>query len=52
MADEDIVFIDISSSKLTVSETMKEVERIQAEHPYYEIFLDGDAYAIVGRLRK
>ena len=35
----------------SLSQVMSEIARLQSEHPEYEIFMDGDAYAIVGRRR-
>ncbi len=49
--EPDRVFIDIRTSDLTLSQVMSEVARLQSEFPDYEIFMDGDAYAIVGRKR-
>ncbi len=48
----DRVFIDIRTSDLTLSQVMEEIERIKAENPDMEIFMDGDLYAIVGRRRR
>lgn len=50
--EDDKVFIDVRTSHLTVAETMAEIRRIQQEYPDYEIFLDGDAHAIVGRRKQ
>lgn len=47
----DTVYIDIQTSPLTLSQVMVEVHRLIAAHPDQEIFMDGDAYAIVGRVR-
>lgn len=47
----DVVYIDIRTCDLTLSQVMAEVARLQSEHPEQEIFMDGDAYAIVGRRR-
>lgn len=47
----DVVYIDIRTCDLTLSQVMAEVARLQSEHPEQEIFMDGDAYAIVGRHR-
>lgn len=49
--EPDRVFIDIRTCDLTLSQVMAEVSRLQSEYPDYEIFMDGDAYAIVGRRR-
>ena len=49
--EPDRIFIDIRTCELTLAEMMGEIERLQQEHPEYEIFMDGDAYAIVGRIR-
>ncbi len=50
--EPDRVFIDIRTCDLTLSQVMAEVERLQAENPDMEIFMDGDLYAIVGRRRR
>lgn len=47
----DIVHIDILTSDLTRSQMMAEIDRLVREHPDQEIFMDGDARAIVGRPR-
>ena len=47
----DKIFIDIRTSELTLSEVLREIKKIQDENPDYEIFLDGDAHAIAGRIR-
>ena len=49
--EPDRVFIDIRTSELTLSQMMAEIARLQGEYPEYEIFMDGDEYAIVGRRR-
>lgn len=49
--ESDKIFIDIRTSELTLAQVLKEVRRIQDENPDYEIFLDGDAHAIAGRVR-
>lgn len=46
------VLIDIRTCDLTLSEVMAEVARYQSEMPDYEVFMDGDAYAIVARPRR
>ena len=48
----DTVYIDIMTSDLTLSQMMAEIDRLIREHPDQEIFMDGDAYAIVGRTRE
>ena len=50
--EPDRVFIDIRTCELKMSQLMAEISRLQEEYPEYEIFLDGDAYAIVGRRRQ
>lgn len=45
-------YIDIRTCNMTMKQVMAEVERLQREHPDQEIFMDGDAYAIVGRTRR
>ena len=47
----DTVYIDIRTCDLTLSQVMSEIAKLQSEYPDYEIFMDGDAYAIVGRRR-
>ena len=49
--ESDKIFIDIRTSELTLAQVLQEVKKIQAENPDYEIFLDGDAHAIAGRVR-
>lgn len=49
--EPDRIFIDIRTCGLTLGQVMREVERLQADYPEYEIFMDGDAFAIVGRRR-
>ena len=49
--EPDKVFIDIRTCELTLGQVMAEVERLQREYSDYEIFMDGDVYAIVGRRR-
>ena len=50
--EPDRIFIDFKQEKLTMMEVMTKVAELQKEYPEYEIFMDGDAYAIVGRRRK
>ena len=50
--EPDVIFIDIRTCELKMSQLMAEIKRLQEEHPDYEVFMDGDAYAIVGRRRK
>ena len=50
--EADRIFIDIRTCDLKMSQLMEKIKLLQAENPEYEIFLDGDAYAIVGRRRK
>lgn len=47
----DIVLLDIRTSDLTLSQVMSEVSRWISEMPDHEIFMDGDACAIVARPR-
>lgn len=51
MMEPDTVYIDIRTCDLTLSQVMARIVELQAEHPEQEIFMDGDAYAIVGRDR-
>lgn len=50
--EPDRIFIDIRKENMTMMQVINEVSRLQKENPDYEIFMDGDAYAIVGRRRK
>ena len=47
----DKVFIDIATCDYTKDEMMAAINQLIADHPEYEIYMDGDEYAIVGRLR-
>jgi len=49
--DSDKIFIDIRTSELTLAQVLDEIQRLQAENPEYEIFLDGDTHSIAGRIR-
>ncbi|MDR1403971.1 MAG: hypothetical protein LBJ20_00140 [Candidatus Methanoplasma sp.] len=49
--EPDKIFIDIRTSELTLAQVLQEIRRIQSENPEYEIFMDGDAHAIAGRIR-
>lgn len=49
---QDHILIDIRTSELTLRQLMTEIARLQKEHPEWDIFMDGDAYAIVGRDRE
>lgn len=48
----DEILIDIRTTDLTLAQVMEEVARFIAERPDDDIFMDGDAYAIVARKRK
>lgn len=48
----DTVFIDFRKEKLTIRQVLQQVKVLQERWPFLEIFMDGDAYAIVGRARK
>lgn len=50
--NSDLVFIDIETCDLTMAQAMAEIDRLVREYPGYEIFMDGDRYAIVGRKRQ
>lgn len=47
-----VLWIDIRTCNMTLSQVMREIGRISAAHPDQEIFMDGDLYAIVGRPRR
>ena len=46
---KDTVLIDIATCELTLSEVMQQIRQWQSDMPEAEIFMDGDAYAIVRR---
>lgn len=49
----DIPIIDVRTCGMRMSEVLDGIERMQQAHGEdFEIFLDGDAYAIVARLRE
>jgi hypothetical protein len=50
--EPDRIFIDFRAEKLTMMEVLGKVEALKAENPDYEIFMDGDRFAIVGRRKK
>lgn len=45
----DTILLDIRTCELTLAEVMQQVRQWVAEFPEDEIFMDGDAYAIVRR---
>lgn len=47
----DTIYIDIRTCNLTLGQVMSKVNQLIVDHPEQEIFMDGDAYAIVGRDR-
>ncbi len=49
--EPDQILIDIHKTDLTLGEVLARVEQYKKDPAYrgYEIFLDGDAYAIVAR---
>ena len=47
----DHVYIDLRTCDLTLSQMMAEIDHLIKAYPEQEIFMDGDAYAIVGRDR-
>ena len=47
--EPDKILIDIRTCELTLKEVMDQIRVWQAKMPDYEIFMDGDAYAIVAR---
>ncbi len=47
----DRVFIQLKKCRLTMSKMMCAIRWLQETYPDYEIFMDGDRFAIVGRLR-
>lgn len=48
----DKIFIDIRTCNYTLDEMKAAIDQLIADHPEYEIYMDGDEYAIVGRLRR
>ena len=51
MVSGDRILIDVRGCDLSLSQIVAEVARYRSEMPYSEIFLDGDAHAIVSRRR-
>ena len=47
----DTVLIDIKTSPLSMKQVLEAVEVLKRKNPHLEIFMDGDAYAIVGRIK-
>ena len=47
--EPDKILIDMRTCELTMSQVMAEIKRLKEEYPGYEIFMDGDSYAIVAR---
>lgn len=47
--EPDRIFIDIRTCGYTLGQMMLEIERLLVTYPEYQIFMDGDAFAIVGR---
>jgi hypothetical protein len=47
--EPDRIFIDFREERLTMMQVMERVKVLQQENPDYEIFMDGDRFAIVGR---
>lgn len=48
----DKVLLSVRDSDITVRETEHVMADLQRENPDYEVFLDGDLYAIVARPRR
>ena len=51
--DSDEVLIDLKTTSLTLGEVMERIQSLKSDPKYkgYEIFMDGDRYAIVARRR-
>ena len=49
---ENGTILDIRSCGFTLSEMMAFISEVQSRFPNHEVFMDGDAYAIVGRWRR
>lgn len=49
MKVRDTVLLDIATCELTLSEVMEQIRQWKSDMPEAEIFMDGDAYAIVLR---
>ncbi len=45
----DTVLMDVSDPNLTLSQIMSMMERYREQHPDMEIYVDGDARAIMAR---
>ncbi len=44
--------IDADDDKLLLKDILHMIEKLQKEHPDMDVFLDGDEYAICGRVKK
>lgn len=51
-SDRTQILIDIRTCDMTLREVMGEIQRLQAERPDHEVFMDGDLYAIVSRPKR
>lgn len=51
-SDRTQILIDIRTCGMTLTEVMGEIQRLQAERPDHEVFMDGDFYAIVSRPKR
>lgn len=49
MMQHDIILLDVRKCTLTLSEVRSLIKREKAARQGYEIFLDGDAHALVAR---
>lgn len=45
------ILIDIKTCRLSLSEVLDYIRKESAKHPECDIFLDGDAHAVVSRRR-
>jgi len=46
-----VKYIDFNKVSMTMTQVIREVEKLKIAHPDQEIFMDGDEYAIIGRAR-
>ena len=49
--EPDLVLLDLANCGLTLRQVYQRVQELQAQYPDYDVFMDGDVYAIVGRRR-
>ncbi len=49
MITTDRIIVDLKTCSMTLTQALKTIEKESRANPNEDIFLDGDAHAIVGR---